>query len=67
MLLKLGIYKFHMEPRNEEINANKIIAVNDATYEVEKRKSEKIWACPSLNFFRLSYMYFQLHKSHLLL
>lgn len=62
MLLKLEISKFHMDPQNEEINANKIIAVNDATYVVEKRKSEKILACPSLNFFRLSHMYFQLHK-----
>ena len=52
--VEIRIYKFHMEPRNEEINANKIITVNDATYEVEKRKSEKILACPSLNFFRLS-------------
>ena len=52
--VEIRIYKFQMEPRNEEINANKIIAVNDATYEVEKRKSEKILACPSLNFFRLS-------------
>lgn len=34
-----------MDPQNEEINANKIIAVNDATYVVEKRKSEKILAC----------------------
>lgn len=65
MLLKLGISKFHMDPQNEEINANKIIAVNDATYEVKKRNSEKILACPSLNFFRLSYMYFQLLKSSL--
>ena len=52
MLLKLGISKFHMDPQNEEINANKIIAVNDATYEVKKRNSEKILACPSLNFFK---------------
>ena len=54
LCVEIRIYKFHKEPRNEEINANKIIAVNDATYEVEKRKSEKILACPSLNFFRLS-------------
>lgn len=60
--MKLGISKFHIDPQNEEIDANKIIAVNDVTYEVEKRKSEKILACPSLNFFRLSHMYFQLHK-----
>lgn len=52
--VEIRIYKFHMEPQNEEINANKIIAVNNVTYEVEKRKSEKILACPSLNFFRLS-------------
>ena len=52
--VEIRIYKFHMEPRNEEINANKIIAVNNVTYEVDKRKSEKILACPSLNFFRLS-------------
>ena len=52
--VEIRIYKFHMEPQNEEINANKIIAVNNVTYEVEKRKSEKIMACPSLNFFRLS-------------
>ena len=52
--VEIRIYKFHMEPWNEEINANKIIAVNNVTYEVEKRKSEKILAFPSLNFFRLS-------------
>ena len=30
-----------LEPRNEEINAKKIIAANDTTYAVAKRKPEK--------------------------
>ena len=38
-----------MEPRNEEINAKKILAVEDATYSVAKRKPEKIQACQNLN------------------
>ena len=33
------------EPRNEEINEEKIFAVKDATYWDAKRKPEKIQAC----------------------
>ena len=36
------MYKFHIfEPRNEEIHADKIIAVEDAAYAAAKRKPEK--------------------------
>ena len=31
-----------MEPRTEEINARKIVAVKDASYRVAKRKPEKL-------------------------
>ena len=34
-----------LEPRNEEINARKTIAVKVATYAVVKRKREKIQVC----------------------
>ena len=37
-------YKILLELLNEEINGKKIIAVNDATYAVAKRKPEKIQA-----------------------
>ena len=40
--IKWWLYEFHtLEARNEEINAKKIIAVNDAPYAVAKRKPEK--------------------------
>lgn len=38
-----NLYEFHiLEPQNEEINAKMIIAVEDATYAVLKRKAEEI-------------------------
>ena len=41
--VKLWIYEIHIfELRNEEINVKKILAANNATYAVAKRKLEKI-------------------------
>ena len=41
----MNFIKIILEPLIEEINGKKIIAVNDATYAVAKRKPEKIQAC----------------------
>ena len=42
MKMKWWIYEFHIfESRNEEIQADKIIAVEDAAYAAAKRKPEK--------------------------
>ena len=38
-----------MEPRNEDINAKKIISVEDANYEVAKSKAEGFQACQDSN------------------
>ena len=38
-----------LEPRTEEINARKVIAVKDASYTVAKRKPEKLQACRDSN------------------
>ena len=41
IVLKLRIYEIHIfELRNEELNVKKILAVNNATYAVAKRKPE---------------------------
>ena len=40
-MMAIRISYILLEPRNEEINAKKIIAANDATYAVAKRKPEK--------------------------
>ena len=37
------------EPRNKEINVNKIIAVKDTTYAAAKGKPEKFQACQDPN------------------
>ena len=38
-----------MEPRNEDINAKKIISVEDANYEVAKSKAGGFQACQDSN------------------
>ena len=38
-----------LEPRTEEINARKIIAVKDASYTATKGKPEKLQACRDSN------------------
>ena len=38
-----------MEPRNEDINAKKIISVEDANYEVTKSKAGGFQACQDSN------------------
>ena len=49
-MLKLRKYEIHIfEPRNEEINVKKILAVVNATYAVAKRKPEKNQACRDSN------------------